>query len=119
MVCMGPMVLNRMRRPSLKLRGGRGHLVDGSAKPEAANRLTTLLHRAQQWLAARERLIAGWFMHFPLRVAPKMLARKQGGAGAIVLPFWWEYESEFKCRLALEAVLQRLFAMVPEAHALP
>ena len=112
-------MLNRMRRPSLKPRGGRSHWVDASAKPEAANMVATLLHRAQQWLEARERLIAGWFARFPLRVAPNMLERKQGGAGAIVLPYWWEYEGELKCRLALEALLRRLFSMVPEEHALP
>jgi hypothetical protein len=109
-----------MRRPSLTLRGsGRGQVIDASSKPEAGNTLATLLHRAQQWLEARERLIAGWFARFPARAAPKMLERKQGGAGAIVLPFWWEYESELKCRLVLEAVLRKLFSMVPEEHALP
>jgi hypothetical protein len=109
-----------MRRRSLTLRSsGHGHLVDASTKPEARNTLAALLHRAQQWLEARERLIAGWFAHFPARAAPTMLERKQGGAGAILLPFWWEYESELKCRLVLEAVLRRLFSMVPEEHALP
>ena len=108
-----------MQRPSLTLRTARSHPADASTKPEATHRLAALLRRAQQWLAARERLIAAWFTHFPLRVTPKMLERKQGGAGAILLPFWWEYESELKCRLALEAVLRRLFSMVPEAHALP
>ena len=109
-----------MRRPSLMLHGsGRGHVMDGSSKPDAGNTLATLLHRAQQWLEARERLIARWFAHFPARTAPKMLEHKQGGAGAILLPFWWEYESELKCRLVLEAVLRRLFSMVPEEHALP
>ena len=111
---MEPTVLSRMRRPSLKLRGGRNPAADpSSVKPEATNTLATLLHRAQQWLEARERLIARWFARFPLRVAPSMLVRKQGGAGAIVLPYWWEYESELKCRLALEAVLRRLFSLVP------
>ena len=115
-------MLNRMRRPSLTLRGSgssRCRVVDASSKPAAANRLAILLHRAQQWLEARKRLIAGWFTHFPLRVAPKMLERKQGGAGAILLPFWWEYESELKCRLALETLLRRLFSMVPAQHAMP
>ena len=112
-------MLNRMRRPNLRLRGGRSHLVDASSKPQATNRLAALLHRAQQWLEARERLIAGWFAHLPLRVTPNMLERKQAGAGAIVLPYWWEYEGELKCRLALEALLRRLFSMVPEEHALP
>ena len=110
-----------MRRPSLRLRGsGRNAAAEpSSAKAEATNTLATLLHRAQQWLEARERLIAGWFTHFPLRAAPKLLERKQGGAGAIVLPFWWEYESELKCRLALEAVLRKLFSMVPEPWTKP
>ena len=112
-------MLNRMRRPSLTVRGGRGHLLDAGTKPEVTNTLATLLYRAQQWLEARERLIAGWFAHFPTRVAPKKLERKQGGAGAIVLPHWWEYESELKCRLALEAVLRRLFSMVPEPEISP
>ena len=114
-------MLSRMRRPSLTLRGsGRNAAADVSGvKPDATNALATLLHRAKQWLEARERLIAGWSARFPMRVAPKMLERKLGGAGAIVLPFWWEYESELKCRLALGAVLRRLFAMVPQEHALP
>ncbi len=112
---MGPTVLNRMRRPSLKLRSGRSYLVDASSKPEATNTLAALLHRAQQWLESRERLIAGWFARFPLRAVPKVLERKQGSAGAIVLPYWWEYESELKCRLALEVLLRRLFSIVPEA----
>ena len=108
-----------MRRPSLMLRGGRSHPVDASTKPEATNTLAILLHRAQQWLEARERLIASWFTHFPLHVAPKMLERKQGGAGAIVVPYWWEYESELKCRLALEAVLRKLFSIVPKPEISP
>ena len=112
-------MLSRTRRPSLTLRSARSQPVDASTKPETTHPLAALLHRAQQWLAARERLIAAWFTHFPLRVTPKMLERKQGGAGAILLPFWWEYESELKCRLALEAVLRKLFSMVPEEHALP
>ena len=113
-------MLSRMRRPSLTLRSsGRNPASDASStKPDGANALATLLHRAQQWFAARERLIAAWLAHFPVRAAlPKMLERKQGGAGAILLPFWWEYESELKCRLALEALLRRLFSMVPEECA--
>lgn len=114
-------MLSRIRRPSLKLRGGgRNPAADhASVRVAASSTLARLLHRAQQWLEARERLIASWFTHFPLRVAPKTLERKQGGAGAIVLPFWWEYESELKCRLALEAVLRRLFSMVPESASGP
>ena len=110
-----------MQRPSLTLHGSaRKPAADSSSvKAEATNTLATLLHRAQQWLAARKRLIAGWFVRFPMRIAPLMLAQKLGGAGAIVLPFWWEYESELKCRLALEAVLRRLFSMLPEEQTTP
>ena len=114
-------MLSRLRRPSLPLRrSGRNPVADpSSVKPEATNTLAALLYRAQQWLEARERLIASWFTHFPLRVAPKMLERKRGGAGAILLPFWWEYESELKCRLALETLLRRLFSMVPQSASRP
>ena len=114
-------MLSRMQRPSVMLhRGGRNPAADcSSAKPEASHTLATLLHRAQQWLQARKRLITGWCARFPVAVTPKRLAPKLGGAGAIMLPFWWEYESELKCRLALEAVLRRLFAMLPEGHAEP
>ena len=110
-----------MQRPRLKLCGSnRNAAADSSSvKPEATHTLATLLHRAQQWLEARQRMIAGWFARFPMRIAPKMLAPKLGGAGAIVAPFWWEYESELKCRLALEAVLRRLFSMLPEAELAP
>ena len=110
-----------MRRPSLTLRGSARNPAaePSSVKAETSAVLATLLHRAQQWFAARERLIAAWFTRFPLRVAPKKLERKQGGAGAMLLPFWWEYESELKCRLALEALLRRLFSMVPEAELAP
>ena len=109
---MVPTVLNRTWRPSATLRAARQHRADASAKPPSANTLTTLLQRAQQWIAARERLVASWLAHFPLRVAPKTPERKQGAAGAIVLPHWWEYESPLKRRLALEALLRRLFAVV-------
>jgi hypothetical protein len=110
-----------MRRPSLTLRGGARNAAGdaSSAKADASHTLSALLHRAQQWFAARERLIASWFAHLPARAAPKKLARKQGGAGAIVLPFWWEYESELKCRLALEALLRRLFSLVPAPRIAP
>lgn len=75
--------------------------------------MAALFKRGQQWLSARERLLRRWFAHFPARPAPQALEHRQGGAGAIVLPFWWEYESELKCRLALEALLHRLFSIVP------
>jgi hypothetical protein len=29
--------------------------------------------------------------------------------------WWWEFESEFKARIALENLLRRMFAMVPMA----
>lgn len=76
-------------------------------------RLAALARRAQQWLSARERLIARWLARFPAHMAPEHRQRTPGGAGAIVLPFWWEYESELKCRLALEALLRRLFSIIP------
>jgi hypothetical protein len=28
-------------------------------------------------------------------------------------PWWWEFESEFKRRIALETLLRKMFAMVP------
>ena len=114
-------MLSRMRRPSAMQRGGsRSFGADcSSAKPEASHTLATLLHRAKQWLTARWRLIARWCVRLPVRAAQKRLAPKLGGAGAIRLPSWWEYESELKCRLALEAVLRRLFSVLPEARALP
>ena len=108
-----------MQRPSLMLHGsGRNPAADASStKPDGANALAALLHRAQQWFAARERLIAAWFAHFPARAAmPKMLEREHSGAGITLPPFWWEYEGELKCRLALEALLRRLFSMVPEVR---
>ena len=42
------------------------------------------------------------------------LHRRLGGAGAIMVPYWWEYESPLKRRLALEAMMRRMFALVPE-----
>jgi N-glycosylase/DNA lyase len=30
-------------------------------------------------------------------------------------PWWWEFESEMKRRLALEMLLRRMFAMVPQS----
>jgi hypothetical protein len=86
-----------------------------------------LMRRAQQWLAARERLLSAWIMRTHLRARASMQARVQvrrrarveklGGAGAILLPHWWEYESPLKRRLALEATLRRMFALVPELPA--
>jgi hypothetical protein len=80
----------------------------------------SLLRRAQQWLAARERLVSGWFARTHGRARASMQARihghkakRLGGAGAIVVPYWWEYESQLKRQLALEAMLRRLFSVVP------
>ena len=113
-------MLNRMRRPKLTPRGcSHVQVADVSTQREARNALATVMHRAQQWLQARERLIGRWFSRFPERAAVKIPEHKQGGAGAIRLPFWWEYESELKCRLALEALLRRLFSVVPEPEITP
>ena len=85
-----------------------------------------LLRRAGQWLAARERLVSSWITRAQLRARTSMQSRidtsrrvRSGTAdrtGAIRLPYWWEYESPLKRRLALEAMLRRMFALVP-AHA--
>ncbi len=77
------------------------------------------MRRAQQWVASRERLVASWLRHFSTQPHSKFPASRRDAAGALRLPFWWEYESELKCRLALEAVLRRLFSMLPEECALP
>ena len=103
-----------MRRPSAAQRGSRGDRAVLTGV-RGASVVAALLKRAQQWLAARERLLRRWFAHFPARPAPQALEHRQGGAGAIVLPFWWEYESELKCRLALEALLHKLFSIMPTA----
>lgn len=110
-------MLNRMRRPDPGRRGKANALPAQSAAQVARGPrlVSALLRRAQQWLSARERSVRQWFAHFPVRTEPKVLQRRQGGAGAILLPFWWEYESELKCRLALEALLRRLFSIVPTA----
>ena len=92
----------------------------------------SLMRRAQQWLAAREQLVSAWITRTRSRARASMQAHvlvrrrardtagvrlRLGGAGAIVLPFWWEYESPLKRRLALEAMLRRIFAVVPESSA--
>jgi len=88
----------------------------------------SLLRRAQQWLAARERLLADWIARarvatalahpsMPARVRRlhgKVTASRLGGAGAIMVLQWWEYESPLKRRLALEATLRRMFSVVPD-----
>jgi hypothetical protein len=92
-----------------------GRKTDRQGKPGS------LLSRAQQWLSARERLLAGWIgrAHGRARAAVqgRITAQRQqriGGAGAVALPYWWEYESQLKRQIALEAMLRRLFSMVPE-----
>ena len=107
------------------------------ASPAAAGGADTrgkgsLLRRAQQWLAARECLLAAWIARARVATArahPSMAARPRrlhgsvraatrlGGAGAIMVLQWWEYESPLKRRLALEATLRRLFSLVPETAA--
>lgn len=83
---------------------------------------TTLFDRAQQWLAARERLIAQWVRRTQARaraqIAPRSAAgprSRPGGAGAIRVLHWWEYESPLKRTLALEATLRHLFSIMPPA----
>ncbi len=102
-----------------------------AGRPIRSRRPGALVRRAQQWLAARERLVSSWVARTQSRARASMQARvhvrtqrrrstaQVGGAGAILLPFWWEYESPLKRRLALEAMLRRLFAMAPERDASP
>jgi hypothetical protein len=86
-----------------------------------AHRRASLMSRAQQWLAARERLVANWINRAHNRARASMQMHvyvrskraKPGGAGAIRVPNWWEYESPLKRRLALEAMLRRMFSVVP------
>ena len=82
-------------------------------------RSVSLLRRTQQWLKARERLLSAWFARAQTRARNHSrrggieLRRRLGGTGAILVPYWWEYESPLKRRLALEAMMQRMFALVP------
>lgn len=112
---------SRLRR---KLRSAR--IAASASAPVRGS--ATLLRRAQQWLSARERLLAVWVASSRVAVAlahPSMPSRARrirsstvtrlGGAGAITVPHWWEYESPLKRRLALEATLRRLFSVVPES----
>jgi len=80
-----------------------------------STRSGSLLRRTQQWLKARERLLSAWFARAQTRTGRggTELRRRLGGAGAILVPYWWEYESPLKRRLALEAMLRRMFAIVP------
>ena len=81
----------------------------------------SLLRRAQQWLKARERLLSAWYARTQTRARVHTrrggteLRRRLGGAGAILVPYWWEYESPLKRRIALEAMMRRMFALVPVA----
>ncbi len=83
-------------------------------------RSASLLRRTQQWLKARERLLSAWYAHAQTRASHHTrrggveLRRRLGGAGAILVPYWWEYESPLKRRLALEAMMRRMFAIVPQ-----
>ncbi len=95
-----------------RLRGA--HDVASGTTQKLSNGLSALVRRAQQWVASRERLVASWLRHFSTQPRSKFPASRRDAAGALRLPFWWEYESELKCRLALEAVLRRLFSLVPE-----
>ena len=75
----------------------------------------SLLRRTRQWLKARERLLSAWYARTQARAHARRAAKQQrlGGAGAILLPYWWEYESPLKRRIALEAMLRRMFSLVP------
>ena len=81
----------------------------------------SLLRRTQQWLKARERLLSAWFARARThardhsRRSGTELRRRLGGAGAILVPYWWEYESPLKRRLVLEAMMRRMFALMPAA----
>jgi hypothetical protein len=72
-----------------------------------------LLHRARQWLAARERLVAAWRARCRVKRAAR-LQQPAHSASKIGLPQWWEYESPLKRHLALEVLLRKIFALVPE-----
>ena len=81
-----------------------------------------LLHRAQQWLTARERLVSIWLTRTGQRARVSLRtitsrhsppAPRQRTTHSPVVPRWWEYESELKRRLALETLLRRLFSIVP------
>ena len=85
-----------------------------------STRSVSLLRRTQQWLKARERLLSAWFACAQARARSHSrrsgiaLCSRLGGAGAILVPYWWEYESPLKRRLALEAMLRRMFEIVPQ-----
>lgn len=83
----------------------------------------SLLRRTQQWIKARERLLSAWIARSQTRARDHArrsgteLRHRLGGAGAILVPYWWEYESPLKRRIALEAMMRRLFALVPKVSA--
>ncbi len=83
-------------------------------------RSASLLLRTQQWLKARERLLSAWCARTQTRARHHTrrsgveLRRRLGGAGSILVPYWWEYESPLKRRLALEAMMRRMFSLVPQ-----
>ena len=80
-----------------------------------STRSVSLLRRTQQWLKARERMLSAWYARTQARSwrGGALLRRRLGGAGAILVPYWWEYESPLKRRIALEAMMRRIFAVVP------
>ena len=96
-----------------------GHGVAAPAAIHAGSALRgkpdSLLRRAQQWLAARERLLSAWYARTQAKSRGRSaaLGQHQDSTGAIVLPYWWEYESPLKRRLALEALLRRMFSIAP------
>ena len=81
-----------------------------------STRSVSLLRRTQQWLKARGRLLSAWCTRAQTRTRQggTQLRRRLGGAGAILVPYWWEYESPLKRQLALEAMLRRMFALMPK-----
>jgi len=119
--------------PRSPIRNRRARSAAASSHPTTAvvavgrGRRASLMRRAQQWLSARERLLSDWFAHaqrtarsarasVQARVQTRR-AKRLGGAGAIIAPAWWEYESELKRRIALEALMRRLFSLAPPAAA--
>ena len=90
-------------------------LITMQPRDRLSTRSVSLLRRTQQWLKARERLLSTWFARTQTRTrrGGSQLRRRLGGAGAILVPYWWEYESPLKRRLALEAMMRRMFAIVP------
>ena len=114
------------RRKSLDPSAVLGTRNTATKRGEAASK--ALLHRAQQWLTARERLIAMWLTRagqrarVSLRIItsrPSSPTLSRGVAHSPVAPRWWEYESELKRRLALEMLLRRLFSLVPAQPPVP